>query len=177
MAFDYQHGRPDPGFREYADGLQREVPDLFDGRKILTEFGRSLVAGSAAAVSKVEKVWRREGLQNILIHLGSDLFIRWALNPDDWHHRITSDIEGEKEQTIVHGPLCYNGDRLGSSFSLPHLKEGDFVFIHDVGAYTMSMWSGHCNRIRPRVVGIQDGGVRTLLKPWNTESIIAMWSA
>ena len=38
------------------------------------------------------------------------------------------------------------------------VKEGDYVLIHDTGAYTLSMWSRYNSRQVPKVVGYYDEG-------------------
>ena len=127
--------------------------------QIITEYGRALVSTSAFFVSKAEKVFEREGVQNIIIHGGADAFLRWVYSPDNWWHKIS--LEHEKGSDIIptqiHGPLCFSGDRLGREENMPRISEGSLVAIHDAGAYVISMWSKHCNRRRPSVVGISRG--------------------
>jgi diaminopimelate decarboxylase len=176
LPFDYRIGKASPNHLEYANELKRSVPELFNKRIVFTEFGRSIMAGNAIAVSRIEKIWFRDEVQHLISHLGSDMFIRWALNPDDWHHRISIISERKEVPTVVHGPLCYNGDRLGGIIRLPNAIDTDLLVFHDVGAYTISMWSGHCNRVRPVVFGIRNGETRLLLQSGSIESIVDMWS-
>ena len=176
LPFDYKVGKASPSHQEYADELKQTLPELFNGRVVFTEFGRSIMADNAIAVSRIEKIWTRDGVQHLIGHLGSDMFIRWALNPDDWYHRISVTSESPEVPTVVHGPLCYNGDRLGGTIDLPSAKDSDLLIYHDVGAYTISMWSGHCNRARPRVFGTNDGETRLLLEAGSKKSMVDMWS-
>ena len=176
LPFDYKVGKTSPSHQEYADHLGRTLPELFNGIVVFTEFGRSIMADNAIAVSRIEKIWSRDGVQHLIGHLGSDMFIRWALNPDDWYHRISITSESLKVPTVVHGPLCYNGDRLGGTVDLASAKDSDLLIFHDVGAYTISMWSGHCNRARPKVFGIIGGETRLLLEGGSKQSIVKMWS-
>jgi diaminopimelate decarboxylase len=55
---------------------------------------------------------------------------------------------------------------------------GDLVVIRDVGAYTLSMWSRHCSRSMPRVVGYERDGTRfcTLRNRETPEGITRFWS-
>tara|TARA_Y100001980_G_C14555762_1_gene345108 strand:+ start:6788 stop:8002 length:1215 start_codon:yes stop_codon:yes gene_type:complete len=176
LPFDYRVGRTSPSHQEYVNSLKQTLPDLFDGRVVFTEFGRSIMASNAIAVSRIEKIWLRDGVQHLIGHLGSDMFIRWALNPDDWHHRISVTSESPNVPTVVHGPLCYNGDKLGGTIDLPSAKDSDLLIYHDVGAYTISMWSGHCNRARPKVIGLSNGETKLLLQGGSKDSILKMWS-
>ena len=61
--------------------------------QIITEYGRSLISTTAIFLSKAEKVFQRDGVQNIIIHGGADAFVRWVYRPENWHHRVT--VEGE----------------------------------------------------------------------------------
>jgi len=56
------------------------------------------------------------------------------------------------------------------------IDEGSLVVIHDVGAYIISMWSRHCNRRRPSVLGVhKDGTVVVLFQRETKEDIIRHW--
>ena len=124
--------------------------------RIITEYGRALISTTAVFVSKAEKVFERGGVQNIIIHGGADAFVRWVYRPENWYHRVT--LEGgsgdKKIPTQIHGPLCFSGDKLGGIEMREQITEGSLVAIHDTGAYVISMWSNHCNRRRPDVIGI-----------------------
>jgi diaminopimelate decarboxylase len=60
---------------------------------------------------------------------------------------------------------------------LPAIEVGDILVFHDTGAYTMGMWSRHCSRGMPAVVGIEDDGTfRTLRKRESTLDMVRFWS-
>jgi diaminopimelate decarboxylase len=77
----------------------------------------------------------------------------------------------------VAGPLCFSGDFLARDRMLPAIEVGDILVFHDTGAYTMGMWSRHCSRGMPAVVGIEDDGTfRTLRKRESTLDMVRFWS-
>ncbi|MEM9042884.1 MAG: diaminopimelate decarboxylase, partial [Actinomycetota bacterium] len=76
----------------------------------------------------------------------------------------------------VAGPLCFAGDVIGRNVPLGDVEPGDRVVIHDVGAYTYSMWSRHCSRSMPAVIGVRDDAVTQLRMPERPEDIARMWS-
>jgi diaminopimelate decarboxylase len=64
----------------------------------------------------------------------------------------------------ISGPLCFAGDIVCRSYSLPTVSSGDWLVMHDVGANTLALFSRHCSRQAPEVVGYRlrgevDGGV------------------
>ena len=42
---------------------------------------------------------------------------------------------------------------VGRGVPLGAVVPGDEIIVHDVGAYTLSMWSRHCSRGMPLVLG------------------------
>jgi diaminopimelate decarboxylase len=83
-----------------------------------------------------------------------------AIIPGDWHHEITvTDKYGnlksgtDTNKYIVAGPLCFAGDVLATDLVLPEVAEGDYILIHDAGAYTLSMWSRYNSRQMPEIIG------------------------
>ncbi|KAJ1476840.1 hypothetical protein T484DRAFT_1632044 [Baffinella frigidus] len=165
-----------PSFAEYSAVLRTRVPALFEANKmyrVITEYGRSLSAkpGWVAAVVC---------LPSHLIHhhmmvptkCGSDLFMRSCYCPGDFPTRITAHDgptgealvgvkglegagEGRERREIVAdvvGPLCFQGDKLKSANSMPQVREGDVIVVHDAGANTLSLWNRHCSRLAPPVL-------------------------
>lgn len=167
-------------FKVYTDALKAAVPELFSGKfQLLTEFGRRIYGDTAIAVSKIEYV--KEDTQ-IVIHLGADMFLRRVYKPNDWYHRIsalssTAEALNQKSQTYsIAGPLCFGGDFLTRELTLPKVSDQDLLIIHDVGAYTLSMWSRHCSRLTPKVIGVEKENVSILKKRESIESLIQFWS-
>lgn len=172
---------------DYVRALQVHVPLCFEFTgSLVSEFGRSVQASCGWVVSRVEYIKQFEDKRIAVIHVGADLFMRSAYQPESWPLRFSVlDSQGHPKtgatQAIqIVGPLCFAGDVLSKVIDLPKIVEGDFLVIHDAGAYTLSMWSHHCNRALPQVIGICDHDtyrLEILRKKQTREEISAMWSA
>jgi diaminopimelate decarboxylase len=156
----YRAGETAPSFEEYAERLRREVPALFGGGyRIVTEFGRSLVAPCGVIASRVEYTKTAAGSRIAVIHAGADLLLRSAYLPDVWWHEITvhhpsgAPKAGAPVEQDIAGPLCFSGDYVGRCRRLPPIEPGDLVVIHDAAAYTLAMWSRYNSRPAPAVYG------------------------
>lgn len=172
-----------PSLGDYVGALREAVPGLFSTRKrLITEFGRAIHATAGWAASRVEYVKQAGEERQAVIHLGADLLVRRAYLPEEWHHDLEvldaagRPKEGPRERWTVVGPLCFAGDVVSRGALLPPIEPGDFVVIHDVGAYTLSMWSRHCSRALPLVIGY-DGAALSVLKERETAArVVSFWS-
>jgi diaminopimelate decarboxylase len=169
LSVDYGDTDRRPAFAEYAEKLRAEVPELFDGRRrIATEFGRAIHAKTGWVASRVEYTKSAGGHRIAVTHAGADLFVRTAYLPDKWPHRITvHDPSGARKTGPlspwdVAGPLCFSGDLLATARELPPIEPGDFVVVHDAGAYTLSMWSCYNSRVPPQVFGYRGAEISLL---------------
>jgi diaminopimelate decarboxylase len=168
-----------PKFDEYAEMLHSKCKSLFQSeRKVLTEFGKSVIAKTAAIVAKVEDVLHPfhadpDVDHSIAItHAGADLMLRTAYCPDKFSHRlsllsedlilksacsssssISSSSSSSSSSVTVAGPLCFSGDIIGDNLNLPPPKAGDWLVVSDAGANTLSLFSRHCSRQSPAVFG------------------------
>lgn len=171
---------------EYRNTLKSSLPDLFSSDiKIITEFGRYIHANTGWVAAKVEYVKREKTHNIIMTHVGADLLLRKCYNPDDWHHEITLvDKTGklktglDKNKYIIAGPLCFAGDVIARDLELPVAEEGDYIMIHNTGAYTLSMWSRYNSRQIPKVIGYygQHGDFEILRKREVKEDLFEFWS-
>ncbi|WP_437673038.1 diaminopimelate decarboxylase [Sorangium sp. So ce131] len=172
-----------PLLEDYAAALRREVPTLFEeGTTLVTELGRWVQAGCGFAVSRVEYVKEDSAGRTAILHLGADFLLRRAYHPEDWHHDFAAldpdaaPKEGPLSPCTLAGPLCFGGDVLARDLPLPELSPGDLVLIRDTGAYTLSMWSRHCSRGIPAVLGVDAGELRVLRERERPEDVVAFWS-
>ena len=115
-------------------------------------------------------------------HLGADFMLRECYNPQDWHHEIgVMDANGKlkspdkKEKYFIAGPLCFAGDIIGHDLELPEVKEGDYLIIHDVGGYTLSMWSRYNSRQVPKVIGYEGKKIEILKKRERIPEVVDFW--
>lgn len=157
----------------YAAALGRAVPEAFaEGVRLATEFGRILQAGSGFAASRVEYLKTDAGRRTAVVHFGADLFMRKVYRPEDWHHHISvlapdgRPKQAPGEPHVIAGPLCFGGDILAEEAVLPRVEAGDWIVLHDAGGYTLGLWSRHCNRGLPRVLGYR-------ADPWRFQVLLA----
>ncbi len=186
LPVSYRHDSDAISMQEYAGLLRDKVGVLFSGEfRLMTEFGRYLHANAGWAASRVEYVKRERDHNIIMTHVGADLLVRKCLNPDDWHHEITVvDRTGrvktgqDANRYMVAGPLCFSGDVIGRDLALPAVEEGDYILVHDIGAYTLSMWSRYNSRQMPKVIGYYGGGeeFEVLRAREKEEDLFKFWS-
>ncbi|MEM7158438.1 MAG: diaminopimelate decarboxylase [Myxococcota bacterium] len=181
---DYGRGHDLPSLDGYVAALRRETPELFSGEfQVVTEFGRALQVGCGFAVSRVEYAGPKGERRMATIHVGADLLPRTAYAPNDWPHELLVLDEqgrqrtGQAEPWTVLGPLCFAGDVVARDRPLPPIVEGDHLVIRDVGGYTMGMWSRHCSRGMPPVLGLTEPDEPlVVLRPRETyEDIVRFW--
>ncbi|MCO4772466.1 MAG: diaminopimelate decarboxylase [Deltaproteobacteria bacterium] len=178
----YSEGQAIPDVAGYVDALRDAAPLLFsDNISLVTEFGRSLHAPCGLAISRVEYTKEIDGEPLAVLHVGADLLLRAVYRPDEWAHEflvLTPTGEPRSGPTRgwrLAGPLCFGGDVVARRAELPELRPGDLVVIRDVGAYTLSMWSRHCSRGIPAVLGRVDGELTLLRRAETPESMVAYW--
>jgi diaminopimelate decarboxylase len=173
-------------FSDYATLLRERCPALFAPEVVLvTEFGRALHASCGWVAAKVEYVIEHDSGATLIVHVGADMFLRRAYRPEDWHHDISVCSSkgqlhaGPEGEFSVAGPLCFAGDYLNRSVSLPaNVSEGDYIIVHDSGAYTFSMWSMYNSRQFPAVIGYNeaDGSFRRLRPRQSLEQVVDFWA-
>lgn len=184
LSVAYRQGEGDVEFQDYARALDDRCPRLFAGEfRLVTEFGRAIWAHAAVAVSRVEYTKVSGGRRIATVHLGADMFPRTAYVPDVWFHGLSVlDPKGRPKDAPVEtqdiaGPLCFSGDLLARARPLPRIEEGDFVVVHDVGAYTFSMWSRYNSRLSPPVYGVNgaSGQLALLRRGEQVDDVVGFW--
>jgi diaminopimelate decarboxylase len=172
-----------PCLEEYITMAKSNHPELFSGKyKLITEFGRYISANTAWAASRVEYVKDEPDFKILSTHLGADFLLRKAYNPSDWHHEISVlDRNGniktgiDNKKYIIAGPLCFAGDIIAKDIELPKVEQGDYIVIHDIGAYTLSMWSRYNSRQMPKVIGYKNKSFHILKERERLEDLYNFW--
>jgi len=172
-----------PSPEEYANRIKSDHPELVNDSQLITEFGRCVHAGCGVAFSAVEYVKQRSSNQfEATVHLGADFLLRPVYRSDEWKHEfLLLDSTGklktpDQSATTLNGPLCFGGDVIARNIQIGTPEPGDWLVIRDCGAYTTSMWSRHCSRGIPGVVGFLDGKTNWLRQPETPEDIVRYWS-
>jgi len=166
MPVEYRSDEPAVSMQAYVAELQTHCPALFDKRySLITEFGRYVHANAGWTAARVEYVKRYAGVNTAVIHVGADLLLRRCYEPQFWHHDFSVvdrfgrlKVSGDTEEYTIAGPLCFGSDIVARGLALPRIEEGDFLLVHDTGAYTLSMWSRYTSRQIPKVLGYRDDG-------------------
>jgi diaminopimelate decarboxylase len=134
-----------PTFAEYAAVLRQSVPELFNGKYTgKTEFGRSIFAKNGFIASRIEYTKISGGRRIATSHAGAQIATRTVFMPDHWKIRLSVfdpagvAKSGNEELQDVAGPLCFAGDMIATGRLLPLIEPGDYVVLHDTGAYYFS---------------------------------------
>lgn len=116
------------------------------------EPGRFLVAESGVLLTQVRSVKDMGSRHFVLVDAGFNDLMRPAMY-GSYHHISALTSQGGARETVVAGPLCESGDVFtqleGGTVEtrmLPEVKAGDYLVIHDTGAYGASMSSNYNSR-------------------------------
>lgn len=159
-----------PTFKAYSDVLAERVPALFSGKyRIITEFGRTIMAKNGFFAAKVEYAKISGGRRIAITHGGSQIAARTTFMPDAWPLRITAhDASGNIKNSRpvmqdIAGPCCFAGDLLASERMLPELARHDLIMVHETGAYYFSNPFYYNSLPAPPVYGFECEGDSTVL--------------
>lgn len=154
--------------------------------KLEIEPGRFLVAEAGVLVAQVRSVKEMGSRHFVLIDAGFNDLMRPAMY-GSYHHISALAGDGRslehvpQMETVVAGPLCESGDvftqQEGGKVEtrlLPAVVPGDYLVLHDTGAYGASMSSNYNSRpLLPEV--LFDNGVARLIRRRQTiEELLAL---
>ncbi|WP_447854469.1 diaminopimelate decarboxylase [Enterobacter mori] len=143
--------------------------------KLEIEPGRFLMAEAGVLVAQVRSVKEMGSRHFVLIDAGFNDLMRPSMY-GSYHHitALAADgrdlINAPRVDTVVAGPLCESGDVFTQqeggkveTRALPEVKPGDYLVLHDTGAYGASMSSNYNSRpLLPEV--LFDNGVARLIR-------------
>lgn len=151
-----------PTFAEYADVLRAAVPELFTGEYAAkTEFGRTIYAKNGFIATRIEYTKSSAGRRIALSHAGAQIATRTVFMPEHWKIRLSVfDSAGQAKagplvEQDVAGPLCFAGDMVATGRMLPLIEPGDYVVLHDTGAYYFSNPFYYNTLAAPAVYGVE----------------------
>ena len=146
------------------------------------EPGRYLVAESCSLLTRIRSVKSSGGNRFYLVDAGFDCLIRPAMYGS--YHEISIATHdgrtvGNSFDTIVAGPLCESGDvftqeegGVVTTRKLPEAVAGDFLILHDTGAYGAAMSSNYNPRKLAAEVLIQGGAADVIRERQTFEAIL-----
>lgn len=145
LPVNFESDKVTPSFKEYVASLRAAVPGLFSGEfRVVTEFGRSVLAKAGFILARVEYTKETGGHPIAITHAGAQVATRTVFMPELWKIRVSAldnqarPKKGERIAQDVAGPCCFAGDIVAHARPLPLLEPGDFVMLHDTGAYYFS---------------------------------------
>lgn len=157
-----------PTASEYAAVLDSKSPGLLPGRgrvplfdTVVVECGQAVSAKAGFIASRVEyskPIAKGDG-QIVVVHFGADLCVRQCYAKDYGRQLEFYDGASSEQKTgapmrhHVAGPLCFQGDHLQRDVRVPLVAVDDFVVMRDAGSNSLSMFSYHCSRQAPAVLG------------------------
>ncbi|HAF28577.1 MAG TPA: diaminopimelate decarboxylase [Bacteroidales bacterium] len=184
LPVSYHHNLTPPDIKDYGNRI-KNMFGLYElgNMQLITEFGRFLHANSGFILSKVEYAKHYNESNTIIIHSGADILLRECLNPGNWFHEFSVlNKEGKVKKSIntkkyhIAGPLCFANDIVARNVELPQVDEGDYIVIHDTGAYTFGMWSKYLSRPFPKVIGFDNSNYKIIRNRESFDEIIKFWT-
>lgn len=164
LPVDFDNDNPYSNFAEYVDLLKGRVPRLFSGDyKIVTEFGRSILAKQGFIAAYIEYTKVVSGRPIAISHAGAQVATRTVFMPEAWPLRVRAfNSHGfEKSSSVaevqdIAGPCCFAGDLIARERELPRLEPGDIVALLDTGAYYASTPFQYNSLPLPGVYGVDN---------------------
>lgn len=154
--------------------------------KLEIEPGRFLVAEAGVLVSQVRSVKQMGSRHFVLIDAGFNDLMRPAMY-GSYHHITALAADGRDltqaplVETVVAGPLCESGDVFTQqeggkveTRALPRVAPGDYLVLHDTGAYGASMSSNYNSRpLLPEVL-YDNGRARLIRRRQTIQELLAL---
>ena len=132
--------------------------------KIYLESGRWMTGPHGALITRAinsKNIYRK--------YIGVDACMSALMRPgmyEAYHH---IDVIGKEQDPYDHvydvaGSLCENNDKFAVQRSLPEIKTGDLLAIHDTGAHGHAMGFQYNGRLRPKELLLRTDGTVELIR-------------
>jgi diaminopimelate decarboxylase len=187
LPIPYRAGEPEfdtVALHSLWHGARREIEAALGHRVSLEiEPGRFLVAESGVLVSTVLATKRVDATRFLLVDAGFNDLMRPAMY-GSYHEISVVRARGERaagatEPTVVAGPLCESGDVFTQeeggvvvTRDLPAAAVGDFVVLHDAGAYAASQASNYNSRPHLPELLLDGGHVREIRRRQTIDELL-----
>ena len=168
------------------DEARRKV-EASVGHRVSLEIepGRFLVAEAGLLVAQIRATKRIGATRFLVVDAGFDNLIRPAMYGS--YHEISilrvdgNCASGASEPTVVAGPLCESGDVFTQEEGgvvvpreLPTAAVGDFVVLHDAGAYGASQASNYNTRPLAPEILLENGAARLIRRRQTVEELLEL---
>lgn len=143
----------------------------YQGR-FLIEPGRYVVAECGRLIGQVSSIKSNAGINYVGTDIGFNILMRPVLY-DAFHEVEAWGASGEPVAQTITGNICESGDVLAKDRLLPPLEPGNFVIVHDAGAYGFSMASNYNERLLPAEILVCGDGSHKLIRRGQTLADLA----
>ena len=171
MGISYGKKQNKLNYNKYSNAIEKFKKK--HASKIIFEPGRSIIGDTALLVSKI--IYLKDNNSKVFVILDAAMndMMRPALYGAE--HQILpvkkNKLKSKKNYEFV-GPICESTDKFLSSKNFQKLKEGDLVFLCDVGAYGSSLSSNYNLRPKSPEILINKSKIKVLKKRQRLENII-----
>jgi diaminopimelate decarboxylase len=189
LSIPYQAGEPTIDTAHYFslwDAARKTVATLL-GHPVALELepGRYLVAESGVLVSEVRAVKNQGSAHFVMVDAGFSDLMRPSMYGShhgmEFIHADGTAAAGSVQPTVVAGPLCESGDVFTQgeggvvlNRDLPAAQVGDYLVLHDTGAYGASMSSNYNTRPLIPEVMVEGGKARVIRRKQTVAELIAL---
>ena len=136
------------------------------------EPGRYLVAKAGYLITKIVTTKKNGGVNYLITDAGMNTFIRPSLYKTTHKIEAINCLSTTNTKYTIAGPICESSDILARNVNLPQQKKGDYLVIHDAGAYGAVMASNYNSRGLPTEILVNDSSVAIIHKPQTIEESI-----
>lgn len=138
--FPVEHRDPVPSIGQIGEVINAALAAVPDSIRVMAEPGRFLVSDSAYLVCRVIGTTVRRGQR--WAYLDAGVFNGLLETTTGIDYDMRSDRRGDAVPWVVAGPTCDSMDICARSQPLPDdLREGDFVYVRNAGAYSQACGS------------------------------------
>jgi ornithine decarboxylase len=133
--YPVRHVRPIPSIEVIGAVVNEGLKAFPDEVRVIAEPGRYLVSDAGYFVCRVIGTATRGG--KLWMHWDAGMFGGIIETTEGLKYRIRTDRSGPDVAWTVAGPTCDSVDVVMRDEALPSdLQEGDFIYVHNAGAYT-----------------------------------------
>lgn len=165
------------------DSMAAEITALFAAFKaqqgyapaLFLESGRYMTGPHGVLVTRA--INRKEIYRT---YVGVDACMSALMRPGmygAYHHISVLGKPGAAETVDVTGSLCENNDKFAIQRALPHIVDGDILYIHDTGAHGHAMGFNYNGKPRPKeLLFREDGRVELIRREETLDDLFATLS-
>ena len=136
------------------------------------EPGRYLVAKAGYLITKIVTTKKNGGVNYLITDAGMNTFIRPSLYKATHKIDAINCLSSTKTEYTIAGPICESSDVLAKNVVLPQQNRGDYLIIHDTGAYGAVMASNYNSRGLPNEILVNDSSFAVIYKTQTIEESI-----